>query len=153
MKKELAAIGVLLLALASPAHAQKTNLLPSGTGGSAPGGNPAPEVVVYADEMPAFPGGDAAFHRYLEQKIVYPADARLQNLSGTVVVRFVIDEAGRVVDAEVVRGCGHGFDEEALRLVRLMPWWTPGRLAGRPVRVARTMPIAFRVTRQPSQIN
>lgn len=103
--------------------------------------------------MPAFPGGDAAFHRYLAQKIGYPADARLQNPSGTVVVRFVVDEAGRVVDAEVVRGCGHGFDEEALRLVRLMPWWTPGRLAGRPVRVARTMPIIFRLIRQPSQVN
>lgn len=103
--------------------------------------------------MPAFPGGDAAFHRYLEQKIVYPADARLRNISGTVVVRFVVDEAGRVVDAEVVRGCGHGFDEEALRLVRLMPWWTPGRLAGQPVRVARTMPSSFRLTRQPSRAN
>ncbi len=112
---------------------------------AAPAPAAVPEVLTYADEMPVFPGGDAAFHQYLAQKIEYPAEAKRRNLSGTVYVRFVVDEQGRVRDAEVAKGCGNGFDEEALRLVRLMPWWTPGRQAGQPVRVARTLPIIFRL--------
>ncbi|GAB3861460.1 hypothetical protein GCM10028822_40960 [Hymenobacter terrigena] len=110
---------------------------------AAPGQQPA--VLTYADEMPVFPGGDVAFHKYLAEKINYPADAQRRNLSGTVYVRFVVDEEGRIRDAEVAKGCGNGFDEEALRLVRLMPWWSPGRMGGQPVRVMRTLPILFRV--------
>lgn len=109
-------------------------------------GNSASAALPYADEMPVFTGGDAALHRYLVQKTIYPAEARRRNLSGTVVVRFIVDEQGRITDTEVVKGCGNGFDEEALRLIRLMPWWTPGRQAGQPVRVVRTMPIIFRLT-------
>lgn len=104
------------------------------------------EVLAYAEEMPTFPGGDVALHAFLAKKINYPAEARRLNLTGTVVVRFVVEELGRVIDAEVVRGSGHGFDEEALRLVRIMPWWTPGKIAGRPVRVRRAMPIIFRLS-------
>ena len=103
----------------------------------------APVVLTYAEEMPVFPGGDEAFYRYLKAKIHCPAEHL--NLSGTVYVRFVVDEEGRIRDAQVVKGCGHGLDEEALRLVRLMPWWTPGREQGKPVRVQRTMPISFRL--------
>ena len=56
---------------------------------------------------------------------------------------------GRIIDAGVAKACGViGLDEEALRLTRLMPWWSPGRQAGRAVRVSRTMPIIFRLTRQ-----
>nr|WP_230687937.1 energy transducer TonB [Hymenobacter ruricola] len=86
-------------------------------------------------------------HQYLARKINYPAEASQRNLSGTVYVRFVVDEQGRIRDAEVAKGCGHGFDEEALRVVRLMPWWAPGRVAGQPVRVLRTLPIVFRLSR------
>ncbi|MDO7847853.1 energy transducer TonB [Hymenobacter sp. M29] len=135
-----------LLAAATAGHAQLASQAPVPT--SATEAAPAaPEVLSFADEMPAFPGGDGAMHQYLAKKIVYPTAANQQNLSGTVYVRFVVDEQGRVRDAEVAKGCGHGFDEEALRVVRLMPWWTPGRVAGRPVRVQRTLPIVFRLSR------
>jgi TonB family protein len=103
-------------------------------------------ALPYADEMPEFVGGDLALHQYLVQKTIYPAEAKRRNRSGTVVVRFVVDEQGRITDAEVAKGCGEGFDEEALRLIRLMPWWKPGRQAGQPVRVVRTMPIIFRLS-------
>ena len=106
---------------------------------------PAPVVLTYAEEMPVFTGGDEAFYRYLKAKIHCPAEAEHLNLSGTVYVRFVVDEEGRIRDAQVIKGCGHGLDEEALRLVRLMPWWTPGREQGKPVRVQRTMSISFRL--------
>ncbi|GAC1369572.1 MAG: hypothetical protein NVS3B25_02980 [Hymenobacter sp.] len=135
----------MLLGLSGFARAQGLPHTVVATAEDSGRGGPA-EALAYADELPTFVGGEAALHRYLTQKTVYPADARLHNISGTVVVRFVVDEVGRVVDAEVVRGCGHGLDEEALRLTRLMPWWTPGRMAGRPVRVWRALPISFRLT-------
>ena len=141
-------LGIILVAssgLARVGQAQVINqlLVAETKGGSvAPG---APAVRTFADEMPAFPGGDVAFHRYLAEKIKYPAEAWRRNQIGTVYVRFVVDEQGRIGDAEVAKGCGHGFDEEAIRLVRLMPWWTPGRQDGQPVRVARTLPIVFSI--------
>ncbi|MBC8084780.1 MAG: energy transducer TonB [Hymenobacter sp.] len=110
----------------------------------------APEVpaepVVYnvADEMPAFTGGAPAFLKFLQAKLKYPEEALRRNISGKVHVSFVVDEEGRILDPKVVRGLGSGLDEEALRLVRIMPWWTPGRINGRPVRVAYTLPIVFR---------
>lgn len=108
----------------------------------------AEQVLTYADEMPVFPGGDAGFHSYLARTIKYPPDAWRRNQSGTVCVSFVVDEVGRIRDAAVAKSCGvASLDDEALRLARLMPWWSPGRLNGRAVPVSRTMPIIFRLTR------
>jgi TonB family protein len=115
---------------------------------------PAPEaeatsaatVLKFSEVLPSFPGGESAYYAFVRQTAHYPEDALKQGLSGTVYVSFVVDQQGRIVDVEVAKGCGHGFDEEALRVIRLMPWWTPGLVAGKPVRVARTMsvPFAFR---------
>jgi protein TonB len=103
-----------------------------------------PRVYLAADEMPSFPGGALAFQKFLKAKIKYPEEALRRNLSGKVHVSFVVDEEGRILDAKVVRGLGGGLDEEALRLVRIMPWWTPGRVNGQPVRVAYTLPVGFK---------
>jgi TonB family protein len=73
-----------------------------------------------------------------------PAAALSHGTSGKVYVQFVVDEEGHLLDPRVVKGLGFGLDEEALRLVRIMPWWNPGRIGGRPVRVAYTLPIVFR---------
>ena len=124
----------------------------SGTdGGTAATGGPVSAsgsaraaALPFAEVMPVFTGGDQAYYAYLRQNARYPARALEQNLAGAVYVGFVVDEQGRICDAEVVKGCGHGFDEEALRLIRLMPWWQPGRVASRPVRVARTLRIVFK---------
>jgi TonB family protein len=102
-----------------------------------------------ADEQPAYPGGVEAYRTYLQQNVRYPDAAKAQGLSGDVFVSFVVDEAGRILDAEVAKGVGAGLDEEALRLVRLMPWWTPGRRAGQPVRVPATLRIRFAMQEQP----
>ncbi|OGX84147.1 TonB family protein [Hymenobacter coccineus] len=112
------------------------------------GGSARAAALAFAEVMPAFTGGEVAYHTYLRQNAHYPARALEDNLAGAVFVGFVVDEQGRICDAEVVKGCGHGFDEEALRLVRLMPWWQPGRVAGRPVRVVRTLRIAFKAQQQ-----
>ncbi|MDJ0364082.1 TonB family protein [Hymenobacter sp. H14-R3] len=120
------------------------------------GGNTAAagvEVVAgllnLADEQPTYPGGVEAYRTYLQQNVRYPEAAKVQNLSGDVFVSFVVDEAGRILDAEVAKGIGAGLDEEALRLVRLMPWWTPARLAGQPVRVPATLRIRFSMQEKP----
>ena len=108
---------------------------------------PAPAVAeVYhtADQLPAFPGSSEAFQEFLSKELHYPEAALRQGLSGRVYVRFIITEAGHIQDAEVVKGLGGGLDEEALRLIRIMPWWTPARIGGQPVRLSYTMPIIFR---------
>ncbi|UOQ96533.1 energy transducer TonB [Hymenobacter sp. 5317J-9] len=143
MRRTLILAGSLLAAGAGPACAQTVLAGPPTVPPAAEATPPA--VLAYAELMPAFPGGEEAFRRYLSAKTRYPPEAERLNLSGTVYVRFVVDEEGRIRDVEVVKGIGAGLDEEALRLVRLMPWWTPGRQHGQPVRVQQTLPISFRL--------
>lgn len=102
-----------------------------------------PAVLNYSEVLPQFPGGEAAYRAYVRQNAHFPEEAQNKKASGTVYVGFVVDEQGRIVDAEVVKGVGFGLDQEALRLIRLMPWWTPGTMAGKPVRVSRTLGIPF----------
>jgi TonB family protein len=104
--------------------------------------------VILADDQPAFPGGVEAYRTFLQKNVQYPEAAKARKMSGDVFVSFTVDEAGRLLDAEVVKGVGYGLDEEALRLVRLMPWWTPARLAGKPVRVPATLRIRFGMQEQ-----
>ncbi|GAB3634796.1 hypothetical protein GCM10027422_03860 [Hymenobacter arcticus] len=123
---------------------------PVGVGGNtaAAGVEVISGLLNLADEQPTYPGGVEAYRAYLQQNVRYPEVAKAKNLSGDVYVSFVVDEAGRILDAEVAKGIGAGLDEEALRLVRLMPWWTPARLAGKPVRVPATLRIRFSMQQQ-----
>lgn len=100
-------------------------------------------VLTYAEELPSFPGGDAAYRAYIRQNAHYPETSLAKRASGTVYVNFVVDELGRITDAAILKGCEEGLDQEALRLIRLMPWWSPGRQAGKAVRVLRTLPVPF----------
>ncbi|GGG61717.1 energy transducer TonB [Hymenobacter glacieicola] len=139
-------ISTLLLLFVLPASAALGQTLTDNTAfsgtGSASGEPPVYHVV---DEMPTFRGGAPAFFAFLQKELRYPQEAELRNVSGKVYVSFVVDEQGRIRDAQVLRGLGAGLDQEALRLVRLMPWWVPGRLKGQAVRVAYTLPIAFKL--------
>jgi TonB family protein len=103
----------------------------------------AKNPVAAPEEAPAFPGGVAGYRAYLKQHFRYPEEARQQNVVCNVVVGFVVDEAGRILDAEVVKGCAASLNAEALRLVRLMPWWTPARRAGQAVRATTSLHIHF----------
>lgn len=97
-----------------------------------------------ADVMPAFPGGEAALYRFLSNHLRYPADALRNKVEGKVFLRFVIDTQGAVSDVRVVRSLGHGCDEEALRVVRMMPNWIPGELAGQKVPVYSSLAVNFK---------
>ena len=113
-----------------------------------PTGSP---LVIVADVQPTFPGGPTAYREYMRQSAKYPEKAKQAGQEGSVYVSFIVDERGHILNAEVLKGAGNGFDEEALRLVRLMPWWNPALLNGQPVKVPCTLRIKFGLeqTQQP----
>jgi protein TonB len=100
-------------------------------------------IFTVVEEMPGFPGGEEARLKFLQDNIQYPQVAKESGISGTVYVSFVVDSKGRVTEAKILRGIGGGCDDEALRVIKLMPPWNPGKQAGKPVRVQFTMPIRF----------
>ncbi len=117
-------------------------------------GPPSAPGIIYPDSVyinpevrPQFTGGDKAFMAYLSKSIRYPQQALQRRVSGRVFVNFVLNAQGKVQDAHVVSGPGHGLNDEALRLVWLMPPWEPARVNGQPVRVVCTVPISFNTER------
>lgn len=100
---------------------------------------------IFADEMPEFPGGNTALLNYLKSYMKYPAIAKEKKVQGTVYINFVVSSNGKVLFPYVVRGIGNGCDEEALRLIRSMPAWRPGKQKGRPVLVSTNLPVVFRL--------
>lgn len=116
-----------------------------------------PDIYVHAEQMPRYESCNlpddlearnctlGAVSSYMRQHLVYPEEAQKQNVSGTVITSFVIDETGAIKDAVVERGLGAGCDEEALRLLRAMPKWVPGREGGKAVKVRMTLPVQFTI--------
>ncbi|MGM0612909.1 MAG: energy transducer TonB [Bacteroidota bacterium] len=103
------------------------------------------EVFTVVEEQPSFPGGEEARRKYLRDNIEYPQMARESGIEGTVFVTFVVEPDGSITDVRVLRGIGGGCDEEALRVVRNMPEWEPGKQRGKEVRVQFNMPIRFKL--------
>ncbi len=108
---------------------------------------PDQEIFFRAEVMPEFPGGEQAMFAYLGRTINYPRIALEYGIEGTVIVGFVIERDGSVSNVEVLRGMGHGLDEEAVRAIKSMPAWNPGRMGTQPVRVRYTVPVVFRIRR------
>ena len=104
------------------------------------------KLFTVVEEMPSYPGGDTARIKFLVENIVYPKTAKEKGIQGVVYISFVIDEKGQVEDVKVLRGIGGGCDEEAMRIVKLMPNWIPGKSDGKNVRVQFNMPIRFTLT-------
>lgn len=102
-----------------------------------------PEIFTVVEEMPTFPGGDQALLEYMAKNTKYPPLARENGLQGIVVVTFVVDEKGNISNVQVLRGIGGGCDEEAIRVVKSMPAWKPGKQRGMPVRVQYNLPFRF----------
>lgn len=111
----------------------------------------APKVIqkastsTYIDQMPEYPGGHSALLNYLNANVRYPDLAKKSNIQGKVVVTFVIDEEGYVIDEKVTRSIGGGCDEETLRVVKGMARWKPGFASGKPVKVYYTLPMDFKL--------
>ncbi|KAF5057226.1 hypothetical protein DSECCO2_358990 [anaerobic digester metagenome] len=102
------------------------------------------EIIAVPPVMPEFPGGDEALVEYMSKNIHYPAQDREIGLQGKVYVSFVVEKTGEISQVKLERGIGGQCDGEALRVVKNMPSWIPGKNGlGRPVRVKLTMPVNF----------
>lgn len=96
--------------------------------------------------LPEYPGGSAAMMRYLAQNVKYPQAAQENGRQGKVVVQFVVDTDGSIINAHVLTSVDPDLDKEALRGIKSMPRWTPGKQKGKPVRVKYTVPVNFRLS-------
>lgn len=102
-------------------------------------------VFTNVEQMPAFPGGDAALFGFVARNLKYPAIAVESNIQGTVIVQFVVEKDGSVGEVKVVKSVDYNLDKEAVRVCKILPKFTPGKQNGQPVRVYYTMPVTFRL--------
>lgn len=109
------------------------------------------KVYESVEQMPEFPGGLAAMMRYLSENIKYPPEAAKNNIEGRVVLQFVIDETGQVGDIQVARPVSEELDAEAVRVVKSMPKFEPGRQDGEAVSVWYTLPVNFKLQGNPAE--
>lgn len=103
------------------------------------------KIFTVVEQMPMFPGGDAALMGYLRDNIHYPTVAAENGVQGRVVVGFVVERDGSITDVNVLRSVDPSLDREAMRVVKSMPRWTPGKQNGSAVRVKYQVPVTFRL--------
>ena len=103
------------------------------------------EIFRSVEQMPQFPGGDAALLKFLSSHINYPPMAAENNVQGKVTVQFVVGKDGHVGEVKVVRSVDRELDNEAVRVCKLLPKFTPGRQNGQPVSVWYTLPVQFKL--------
>lgn len=103
------------------------------------------QIFQVVEEMPSFPGGDAECMRFLNKNIKYPTIAQENGIQGRVILQFVVNKDGSIVDVVVARSVDPYLDKEAVRVVNMMPKWKPGKQRGKPVRVKFTLPVTFRL--------
>ena len=103
------------------------------------------KIFTVVEQMPMFPGGDAALMAYLRDNIHYPTVAAENGVQGRVVVGFVVERDGSITDVNVLRSVDPSLDREAMRVVKAMPKWTPGKQNGSAVRVKYQVPVTFRL--------
>ena len=103
-------------------------------------------VFVVFESMPEFPGGQQALFKYLSENVKYPVIAQENGIQGRVICQFVVNKDGSIVDVEVVRSGGDpSLDKEAIRVIKSMPRWKPGKQRGKAVRVKYTVPVNFKL--------
>ena len=103
------------------------------------------KVYDVVEQMPEFPGGMPALIAFLQNNVKYPADAEKQKVEGKVMVSFVVETDGSISDVKVMKKVFPSLDAEAIRVVKAMPRWTPGKQKGKVVRVHFSLPIAYRL--------
>ena len=103
------------------------------------------EVFRAVEQMPQFPGGDAELMKFLRDNIVYPAMAQENNVQGKVIVQFVVTKTGDIGEVKVVKSVDRDLDNEAVRLVKKLPKFIPGRMNGQAVNVWYTLPVQFKL--------
>ena len=103
------------------------------------------EIFVVVEDQPEFPGGMSALMKFLSDNIRYPVIAQENGIQGRVITNFVVERDGSITDVQVVRGQDPSLDKEAVRVIKTMPKWKPGKQRGKAVRVRFTLPVVFRL--------
>jgi len=103
------------------------------------------KVFEVVEQMPQFPGGDAALMQFLNSHIKYPVVAEENGIQGRVVCTFVVERNGSITDVRVIKSVDPSLDKEAVRVLKSMPSWIPGKQNGSAVRVKYTVPVTFRL--------
>ena len=108
---------------------------------------PLVEDTIYnvVEEMPQFPGGVSKLMEFITKNLQYPESAQEQGIQGRVIAQYVVEKDGSVSNIRVIRGVSEELDAEAVRVLKLMPKWTPGKQNGKPVRCRYTIPVQFRI--------
>ena len=101
------------------------------------------EIFTIVEEQPSFPGGEEKLFEYLYSNIKYPQVAKENGITGRVFLTFVVEKDGSIANPKVMRDIGGGCGQEALRVVKNMPKWSPGKQRGKPVRVQFNLPVVF----------
>jgi protein TonB len=101
------------------------------------------KIFTFVEQQPSFPGGDSEMNKFIKKNLKYPPAALRNGLEGLVVVQFVVNKEGQISDVQVVKKLGGGTDEEAMRVVKMMPAFAPAKQNGRPVSFRFTLPVRF----------
>lgn len=107
--------------------------------------------MIVGEHRAEFPGGDRALLDFLKSNLVYPKAAQDSSIQGRVIVRFTVEKDGSITDVEVARSVYPALDEEAVRVVSMMPKWKPGTQMGDIVRTKFTLPVLFKINQEESK--
>ncbi len=142
----LAGVGITSLAAMAGTPSKTVKPLDNGTPSQVRDSINRNEVFGGGGHMPSFPGGDAALMRFISEHVVYPAEAYKNHIEGKVIVQFVIEPTGKVGEVRVARSVDEDLDREAVRVMKLLPDFSPGRNAiGEPINVWFTLPVTFKI--------
>ena len=106
---------------------------------------PEPQIYSYVEQMPQFPGGDAQLMQYIRNNIKYPEIAKEEGIQGKVIINFIVDESGNIINVNVVKSLSKECDAEAMRVISHMPQWNPGMQNGKKIKTKMNIPISFKL--------
>jgi len=121
--------------------------MPEGVSNYAVGGDVQEEIFQHVEQTPSFPGGEAALMKFLADNLTYPMKAGVKGIQGRVVLKFAVEPDGSISDVQIIKSLDPVLDQEAIRVVKIMPKWIPGKQNGQPVRVYYNLPISFKIKR------
>jgi periplasmic protein TonB len=105
------------------------------------------DTAIYnvVEKKPEYPRGESAMLKFIYKNLKYPAEAKAKKIEGTVYIKFVIEKDGSISNATIIRDLEGGCGEEALKVINMMPKWSPGRQRGKPKRVSFALPVKFKL--------
>ena len=103
------------------------------------------KIYTYVGEWPEFPGGNAERNKFLSKNLVYPRDAERKGIEGRVIIGFTVEKTGEIVDVKILKGVSESMDNEAMRVVKMMPKWKPGKNNGVAVRTRHKVDVVYKL--------